>query len=81
MSRARFPVVGLLDQASRPVRGTLTIDRTARILEVRPHRRRKVYRLPLDTVATLVCRQIIRAELAEQRKAKKKRRRRRQRRT
>lgn len=52
MSRARFRVVGRLDNAAKITDGTVTIDRGAGLLEVRPMRRRRTYALPLSTVAT-----------------------------
>lgn len=55
---------------------TTRVDRDAGTFSVRPLRRRKVYTLPLGTVATLVCGLVLRAELAAKKAAKKKRRRR-----
>jgi hypothetical protein len=75
MGVARFRVCGRLDMASRASFGTVTIDRGADLFSVRPLRRRRVYTLPLSTVAELVCRTIIAAEAREKRAAKKARRR------
>jgi hypothetical protein len=69
--RARFRVYGRLDGASQ---ATVEIDRASEILTVRPFRRRKVYTLPLSTVAEMVIWRIARAEAAEKRAAKKARR-------
>jgi len=72
---AHFRVCGRLDMASRPSFGTVTIDREAGLFTVRPLRRRRVYTLPLSTVAELVVRGIIVAELREKRAAKRRGRR------
>ena len=72
--KARFRVFAQLDLAGAPVRGTVTIDRANGIFSVRPHKRRRLYALPLDTVATLVCRRLIMVEIAERRAAKRRRR-------
>jgi hypothetical protein len=77
MRAARFRVVALLEMASRPQVGTVTIDRAAGLFSVRPLRRRRVYTLPLSTVAEMVVRGIIRAEVREKARAKLERRRRR----
>ena len=71
MSVAKFKVVGRLDMASRPSVGTVLIDRQAGLFSVRPLRRHKMYTLPLSSVAELVCRSIIAAEVREK-KAKRK---------
>ena len=68
---SRFRVIGRLDAASRIQEGTVTISRSNGIFSVRPLRRHREYSLPLSTVAELVCRSIIRAEVLE-RKAKKR---------
>lgn len=66
---ARFPVVSVLD-LSRVQDGTVTIDRTAGLFGVRPKRGRRVYTLPLATVASIVVSRVIKAEVAEQRRTK-----------
>lgn len=71
MSVARFRVSGRLDMASRPSYGTVLIDRSAGLFSVRPLRRRRIYTLPLGTVAEMVCRSIIAVEVREKRAAKK----------
>ncbi len=70
---ARFRVSARLDMASRVSEGTVTIGRSGEALfSVRPLRRRRLYELPLSTVAELVCRHVIVAELREMRAARKK---------
>lgn len=71
MSRATFRVFGSLDSAGRATNGTVTIDRAAGLFSVRPYRRRRTYVLPLADVATMVCRNILRIEVAERKKAKR----------
>lgn len=71
--RAKFTVLARLDGA-RVQAGTVTVERAADLFCVRPHRRRRVYALPLSTVAQLVVERVIRAELAA--KAAERRRRR-----
>lgn len=73
---SRFRVVGKLD-TSAPRPGVVLIDRGAGLFSVRPYRRRRVYTLPLSTVAEIVCARIIKAELAEARSARQRGRRRR----
>lgn len=63
---SRFKVVGRFD-TSVPTAGVVLIDRNAGLFGVRPYRRRRVYRLPLSTVAEIVCSRIIKAEVAEKR--------------
>jgi len=72
MTTASFSVIGALDGAGGPGRGTVLVDRATNIFYVRPHGRRKMYSLPLGEVATMVCRAIINAELREKRLAKQK---------
>lgn len=76
MSVARFRVSGRLDMAARLGYGTVEIDRNAGLFSVRPLRRRRIYTLPLGTVADMVCRSIIQAEAAEKRRTRKASRRR-----
>lgn len=76
MSRSRYRVMGRLDGAGGVRVGTVTIDRTTGILEVRPLRRRRVFSMPLSTVADMVCRAIVVAEVREKRAAKRAQRRR-----
>jgi hypothetical protein len=74
----RFRVVGRLDMASRPIYGTVVIERAtaeADLFHVRPLRRRRVYTLPLSTVAEMVVRAIVVAEVRERRAARKRGRR------
>lgn len=72
MSRARFDVAGALDQGAGFHRGTVTIDRGTGLFEVRPLRRRRVYVLPLATVATIVVQKILRQEAAERLRERRK---------
>ena len=65
MRRARFRVVGRLDMASALVEGTVIIDRGAGLFGVRRLRSRKVYELPLSTVATMVVQRVLLAERKE----------------
>lgn len=67
---ARFRIMGRLDGAGRPMEGTVEIDRAALLFAVRPLRRRRVYRLQLGDVATLVVQMILKAEAAEKARAK-----------
>jgi hypothetical protein len=67
-------VIAQLDGAGAPGVGTVTIDRDAGLFEVRRLRNRRVFTLPLATVATMVCQRIVFAELREKRATKKKRR-------
>lgn len=76
MSRARFNVIGRLDNAGRVQEGTVTIDRSSGIFTVRAKRRRRVFELPLGTVATLVVQSISQAEARERRRQKRRPRRR-----
>jgi len=70
----RYSIVAVLDE-SRAQSGTVTIDRAAGLFSVRPLRRRRVYTLPLALVASIVVSRIVKAEIAEARRAKKSRRR------
>ena len=66
-----FRVSGRLDMASRPTFGTVTVERSTGLFSVRPLRRRRLYTLPLSTVAEMVVRTLIAAEVREKRAAKK----------
>jgi hypothetical protein len=78
MRPARARVVGRFDHAARVQEATVTMDRAAELFEVRPLRSRKVYRLPLSTVAEMVVQRLIKTEimLARFEKAKKRKSRR-----
>lgn len=78
--RVHFDVVGRLDNASSVQRGRLTIDRSARLVMVRPHRRRRVYVISLDVVADLVVRAVVVAELRERHAERERNKRRRKKR-
>ena len=71
MSTARFVVVGRLDRAGQPVRGTVLIDRATGQFSVRPHGSHRTYDLPLDVVATWVCQQTLASEVRDRKLAKK----------
>lgn len=74
MRRVHFRVMARLDMASQVRVGTVTIDRGTQLFEVRPYRRRRVYALPLATVADMVVRDIIRAEVRARREQRRRRR-------
>lgn len=69
MSTAKFRVRGQLDGAGGPKDGTVEINRETGVLTVRPLHSRTSYEVPLNDVATWVCRQhqfaIVRAEKKE----------------
>lgn len=67
MRKVRAKIIGRLEYASRPQKATVTIDRDAATVAVRPFNRRREYTLPLATVAEWIVQRIIRAELAEKR--------------
>lgn len=73
--RHRFHVIGTFDRAGGVTHGSVVVDRATGIFEARARRRRRVYAMPLSTVADMVCRTIILAELREKRAAKRARRR------
>jgi len=58
MREARFDVVGPLDRCGRWIKGKVIINREQGLVTVRPHRKRKIYTLPLLTVAAWVCRPV-----------------------
>lgn len=66
--KRHFRIVGRLDSAGAPQEGTVVID--AGLFGVRPLRRRRVYELPLSTVAEIVVARVIRAEVFAKRLAK-----------
>lgn len=74
MSVARFRTGGRLEMASRYTSATVTVDREAGLVHVRPLRRRRVYTMPLSAVAEWIVRRTILAELAEKRRARRARR-------
>jgi hypothetical protein len=75
VKRVHLRVLAPLDK-SAPQPGTVTIDRDRGVFSVRPLRRKRVYELPLDVVASIVVQKIIKAEVAEARAAKRQRRKR-----
>lgn len=82
MKQAHFRVSGRLNTAgARGTEGTVTIDRGngepgSALFNVRPLRRRRVYTLPLSTVAELVVFAIVRQEAREKLAERRARRRR-----
>lgn len=70
MKAAHFRIVGLLDEA-RPSVATVTVDRAAGLFSVRPLRRRRIYTLPLATVAEIIVQRMIRLETLERARAKR----------
>ena len=69
---ARFTVAWHFDGTRT---ATVTVNRRAGTFEVRPHRRRRRYTLPLALVAQFVAERIAKAEALEKRKARRTRRR------
>ena len=69
--KVHIPVIGRLDRAAGVRQGTMTIDRAAGLITVRPRRSRKTYTLCTDRVADWVVSFCIRAELVEKRKRKR----------
>lgn len=74
MRRARFQIVARLEHASVATSGTVTIDRATGVVEIRPHRRRRVYLTTLAALASYAVRAELRAEEAERRKNRRRRR-------
>jgi len=72
MRVARFKgLLGRFDSAGKLQEATVTIDRGDRALfAVRVKRKRRQYELPLAFVAEMACHHVLRAEVAEKRKAK-----------
>jgi len=68
---ARFRVLGKLDR-SYLQGGTVTIDRASGVLTIKPLRRRRVYSLPLNTVAEIIVSKIIKSEVAACKVAKRR---------
>lgn len=75
MKKSHFRVIGTFDIGGGAQTATVEIDRASGVFSVRPLRRRRVYSLPLSSVATMVCQVIVRAEVRERRAAKRKQRR------
>ena len=59
MRIARAKVEGSFDKAAGQQTATVEIDRDRGLFSVRPLRSRRVYTLPLATVAEIVCHRII----------------------
>ena len=70
MSRdAHFRVVARMDNAGGTQEGTVTVDRDAGLVSVRPLRGRRTYTMPLSMVADMICQRIILNEVHDARKA------------
>lgn len=72
MRDAHFKVHGRLDGNGRTMPGTLTIERDAGLVSVRPQRRHRIYTLTLSDVADMIVARVIRAEVFAKRLAKAK---------
>lgn len=70
---SKFRVCVRLDMASRPTYGTVAVERAgdSDLFHVRPLRRRRVYTLPLSSVAEMVVRSIVMAEVRQKRAARR----------
>lgn len=69
---ATFELVGPIDGS---IGGTFKVERATGLVHVRPKRRRRVYTLPIETVARIVVERIVKGELRERlakKRAKKK---------
>lgn len=64
---AHFRIVARLALASRPSEGTVTIDRLAGMITVRPLRSRTTYTMPLAEVASWIVRSQLAAQARERR--------------
>ena len=73
---ARCRVTGRFDAGGGVREATIILDRGGRLFTVRPYRRRTCYVLPLATVAEMVVWRVVRADLAQERRAKARRTRR-----
>jgi hypothetical protein len=73
---ARCRVTGRFDAGGGVRQATIIVDRAAHLFTVRPYRRRQVFTLPLATVAEIVVWRVVRAGLAQERRAKTRRTRR-----
>lgn len=62
MSKAKFAVKGKFDCATMQP-GSVVIDREQKTFSVRPRGRRRVFTLPLDYVAEIVCCRVIKWEV------------------
>lgn len=70
-TRAKFRIMGRLDSAARVQIGTVTIDRSNNVVEVRPLRRRKTWLFTLDAIIDAAVQRAVQAEVRERRKAKR----------
>lgn len=68
--KSRFRVMGRLDRAAGVKEGTVVIDRGAWLFTVRPLRSRRVYELPLSTVADMVVLRVLKTEVFKRRMEK-----------
>jgi hypothetical protein len=67
MSVAKFQTVAKYDRAGGPVRGVVSVDRSAGLISARSLRSRRTYELPLSAVADFICRTVILSELRQRR--------------
>ena len=73
MAVSRYRVYGRLDKGAGAHEGSVLVDRGAGLFSVRSKRSRRVYTLPLSTVADMVVLRVVRAELFERRMEKARR--------
>lgn len=59
--RYRQQVFGRFEMATKATKATIWIDRAGTV-NVRPYRKHRVYRLPIETIAQMLVREQIRAE-------------------
>lgn len=71
MTIARFKVPWRFDGT---IGATVTVNRGALTVSVRPLRRHRTYELPLAEVAQIICERIMKAEAVQKRLAKRARR-------
>lgn len=71
--RYRQRVEGRFDMASKKGKATIWIDRAGTV-NVRPYQRRRVYRLPIETIAEWIVRDQIKAEARVAKKGGRRRR-------
>ena len=69
---SRFRVIGDPRDLNGARAATITINREAGLISVRPYRQHRAYEWPLAAVARLIICKTIAAEVAERKKSKKK---------
>lgn len=70
MSIARFRARGRFVRASKETEAEVVIDRKVGLFTVRPLRSKRLYTLPLSTVAEIVVSKCVKADLATKKKGK-----------